>query len=340
MTCPLQRGLDVWPVFKDEAIIEVQAGKGGDGIVSFRREKYVPRGGPDGGDGGKGGSVVLVADPSLNSLYKIGSSPLYKAEDGESGKGSNMTGRSGKDLVVRVPVGTLVYDADRGYLLKDLSFEGAKVVVAKGGKGGKGNARFATPEMRAPRFAEKGRKGQRRKLRLELKLIAHVGLVGLPNAGKSTLLSRLSSARPKIADYPFTTLTPHLGIVELDIGRTFVLADIPGLVEGAHEGHGLGHRFLRHIERTKYLLHLVDCSSMAEDPVRAWETIRKELEAYSKELASKEYLVVATKMDDPMAMERAGKLEKALGREVLRISAVTGFGLDRLLGALRALLFQ
>ena len=327
-------------MFKDEAIIEVQAGKGGDGIVSFRREKFVPKGGPDGGDGGKGGSVILVADPSLNSLYKIATSPFYKAEDGKRGGGGNKTGRSGKDLIIKVPVGTLVYNAEKGNLLKDLSKPGDRVIVAKGGRGGKGNARFATPENRTPRYAEKGKRGQRRKLKLELKLIAHVGLVGLPNAGKSTLLSRISAAKPKIAEYPFTTLNPVLGIVELDLDKTFIIADIPGLIEGAHLGHGLGDKFLKHIERTKYLLHLVDCSSTAPDPVDSFHIIRNELKAYSPKLAEKKYIVAATKMDDPLAKEKAEKLEKSLGEKVFRISAVTGLGISELLNYLGTLLFE
>ena len=326
-------------MFRDEAVIRVRAGRGGNGAVSFRREKYVPRGGPDGGDGGRGGSVILEARPGLASLSALARAPLLQAENGRPGEGGNRTGRSGKDLIVPVPVGTLVYALPRGNLLKDLDRPGARVVVARGGKGGRGNARFATPERRTPRFAEEGRPGEERELKLELKLIAQVGLVGLPNAGKSTLLSRLSAARPRVADYPFTTLSPVLGIVELDPSRVFVMADLPGLIEGAHQGQGLGDRFLRHVERTRLLLHLVDCSSTAPDPVESFRAVRRELEAYSPVLAAKEWIPAATKMDDPAASARADALEEALGRPVLRISAVTGQGLDRLLQALEARLY-
>ncbi len=321
-------------MFRDEAVIKVRAGRGGRGIVSFRREKFVPRGGPDGGDGGRGGSVILVADPGKSSLYDLAHTPVLQAENGKPGGGGNRTGRSGEDLVIPVPVGTLVYALPRGNLLKDLDRPGARVVVARGGKGGRGNARFATAERRAPRFAEEGSPGEERELKLELKLIADVGLVGLPNAGKSTLLSRLSAARPKVADYPFTTLAPVLGIVELDPSRVLVVADLPGLIEGAHQGHGLGDRFLRHVERTRLLLHLVDCSSTAPDPVESFRVIRRELESYSPVLASKEWIGAATKMDDPAGEEKARALEEALGRPFLRISSVTGRGLKELLRAL------
>ena len=326
-------------MFRDEAVIRVRAGRGGRGIVSFRREKYVPRGGPDGGDGGRGGSVVLEAREGLSSLYDLAHTPLLKAENGRSGEGGNRTGRSGKDLVIPVPVGTQVFALPRENLLKDLDRPGARLVAARGGRGGRGNARFATPERRAPRIAEEGEPGEERELKLVLKLIADVGLVGLPNAGKSTLLSRLSAARPKVADYPFTTLAPVLGIVELDRSRTFVMADLPGLIEGAHRGAGLGDRFLKHVERTRILLHLVDCSSGAPDPVEAFDVIRRELEAFSKVLSAKEWIPAATKMDDPSGEERAARLEKGLGKPVLRISSVTGLGLEALLGALGERLF-
>ncbi len=284
--------------------------------------------------------MILEARPGLSSLYDLAHTPLLQAENGRPGEGGNRTGRSGKDLVIPVPVGTQVYALPRGNLLKDLDRPGARVVVARGGRGGRGNARFATPERRAPRFAEEGEPGRERELKLVLKLIADVGLVGLPNAGKSTLLSRLSAARPKVADYPFTTLAPVLGIVELDPSRTFVMADLPGLIEGAHRGTGLGDRFLKHVERTRVLLHLVDCSSAGPDPVEAFGVIRRELEAFSPVLAAKEWIPAASKMDDPAGEERAARLEEALGRPVLRISAVTGRGLDALLGVLGKRLFE
>lgn len=321
-------------MFLDEIEVEVLAGRGGNGVVSFRREKYVPRGGPDGGDGGWGGSVILEADSSLNSLHSLVQLPRLEAEAGRHGQGNNRTGRCGKDLVVRVPVGTQVRDARRGNLLKDLDLPGAQVIAARGGRGGRGNAAFATATHRTPRECEEGEPGEERRLRLELKLIADVGLLGLPNAGKSTLLSRLSAARPKVADYPFTTLSPVLGIVALAPGRTLVLADLPGLIEGAHAGHGLGDRFLRHVERTRLLLHLVDCSSTAPDPVDAWRTVRAELAAYSQVLAGRQSLVAATKLDDPSAAAAADRLEEAVGRKILRISAVTGQGLPELLWSL------
>ncbi len=326
-------------MFRDEAVIRVRAGKGGRGALSFRREKFVPRGGPDGGDGGRGGSVILEAREGLSSLSQLAHTPLLQAENGKPGGGANRTGRSGRDLVVGVPPGTQVFALPRGNLLKDLDRPGARVVVARGGKGGRGNARFATPERRAPRIVEEGEPGEERELKLVLKLIADVGLVGLPNAGKSTLLSRLSAARPKVADYPFTTLAPVLGTVELDPSRVFVVADLPGLIEGAHRGVGLGDRFLRHVERTRILLHLVDCSTGAPDPVEAFEGIRKELAAFSPVLAAKEWIPAATKMDDPSGEERAAALERALGRAVFRISSVTGRGLGELLGALGEKLF-
>ena len=283
--------------------------------------------------------MILEARTGLSSLYALAHTPLLKAENGRPGGGGNRTGRSGEDLVIPVPVGTMVYALPRGNLLKDLDRPGARVVVARGGRGGKGNARFATPERRAPRFAEEGGAGEERELKLELKLIADVGLVGLPNAGKSTLLSRLSAARPRVADYPFTTLAPVLGIVELDPSRVFVMADLPGLIEGAHQGQGLGDRFLKHVERTRILLHLVDCSSTAPDPVASWRVIRREIEAYSPVLASKEWLAAAAKMDDPAGEDRARDLEQALNRPVYRISSVTGRGLEGLLRALGEKIF-
>mgnify|MGYP000462904490 CR=1 FL=1 len=325
-------------MFIDEALIEVEAGAGGNGCVSFRREKYVPRGGPDGGDGGRGGDVILVADESLNTLLDYHYRTRYKAEDGGHGSGNHRKGRNGKSLVLRVPVGTLVYDADTGKLLADLSKHGQRFVVARGGKGGRGNAAFATPTHQAPRFAEKGLPGEKRRLRLELKLLADVGLVGMPNAGKSTLLSRVSAAHPKIADYPFTTLTPHLGVVRYQ-DQTFVMADIPGLIEGAHAGVGLGHQFLRHIERARLLLYLLDASPYAEpDPLTAFETLQHELHLYSPALLQKPALVALNKIDTlhdrSVLKPTCEALQARLGEKVFLISAYTGEGVDALVAVL------
>lgn len=337
-------------MFIDEAIIEVEAGAGGNGCVSFRREKYVPRGGPDGGDGGRGGDVVLVADESLNTLLDYHYRTRYKAENGGHGAGSHRKGRNGETLVLRVPVGTLVYDADTGELLVDLSRHGQRFIVARGGKGGRGNAAFATPTRQAPRFAEKGLPGEKRRLRLELKLLADVGLVGMPNAGKSTLLSRVSAARPKIAAYPFTTLTPHLGVVRYE-DKTFVMADIPGLIEGAHAGVGLGHQFLRHIERARLLLYLLDVSPYAEpDPLTAFEILQRELQLYSPALLQKPALIALNKIDtlsdrsmlEPIREALRARLQHAptpaegedANERVFLISAYTGEGVDALVAAL------
>ncbi len=319
-------------MFIDEGTIQVQAGNGGDGSVSFRREKFVPRGGPDGGDGGKGGDVVLVATPGLSTLFTVTQQFHYRAEHGENGSGRQCFGKFGRDCTIRVPVGTIVRDAAGGFVLKDLSTPDERFVVAAGGKGGRGNKKFATPTRQTPRFAEKGKPGEARTLQLELKLLADVGLVGRPNAGKSTLLSRVSAARPKIADYPFTTLHPYLGIVPGPDYRSLVMADLPGLIEGAHEGRGLGDRFLRHIERTGILLHLVDAAPIGGPaPDEAYRTIRQELAAYSETLAGKHEVVVANKMELPEAEEGARRLEEACGRPVHRISAVRGDGLKELL---------
>ncbi len=338
-------------MFVDRAEIYVRAGKGGNGCLSFRRERFIPRGGPDGGDGGDGGGVFAEADPEVETLLDFSGNHHWIAANGQPGMGKNMTGRKGKDLVLELPTGTLIYDRDTGVLLKDLSTPGERVCVAEGGKGGRGNARFARPTHQTPREFEEGTAGQERRLRLDLKLIADVGLVGLPNAGKSTLLSRLSKARPKIADYPFTTLSPQLGIVELTGHRRFVMADIPGLIEGAHKGAGLGDTFLRHIERTRIILHLVDVGasgglqcgtdfqpgerpagsrSHTLPPVEAYRAIRAELAKYSPELAAKPEFVAATKVDLTGAAEAAGVLGEAIGREVLPISAVSGKGLATL----------
>ena len=337
-------------MFIDEVDIHVAAGDGGRGCVSFRREKYVPRGGPNGGDGGNGGSVYFIATSHLNSLHSFRFHPEFGAARGAHGQGSNRTGKTGADLFVDVPVGTVVYErtGDGLTLLGDLNEEGSELLVAKGGHGGRGNARFATATNRAPRRAEPGVPGQERAIRLELKLIADVGLVGFPNAGKSTFISRVSAARPKIADYPFTTLVPNLGVVALSGDRTFVVADVPGLIEGAHLGHGLGHQFLRHLERTKVLVHLVDVSSTeGRDPVRDLEVIERELaEFHGREdisgetprprLDQKPRVVAASKLDaaeDPSRVERLREAVAARGLPFFAVSAVTGAGMHDLLEA-------
>lgn len=284
--------------FVDEATIDVEAGRGGNGALHFRREKFVPRGGPDGGDGGDGGSVYLLARQDLNTLADYRATRHFQAERGENGRGSGMTGRSGEDLMLEVPVGTLVYDADTGELLGDLTADGERLKVARGGFHGLGNARFKSSINRAPRKATPGSPGERRALRLELKLLADVGLLGMPNAGKSTLIRAVSSARPKVADYPFTTLHPHLGVVALGLHRSFVMADIPGLIEGAAEGAGLGHQFLKHLARTRLLLHLLDVAPVeGRDPVSDARAILRELEKFSPELAARERWLVLNKID-------------------------------------------
>lgn len=321
-------------MFKDETRIEVIAGKGGDGLVSFRREKYVPRGGPDGGDGGKGGDVVLVADHHLNSLLLISGRPRYEAQGGRPGGTKNCSGKGGEDLVLHVPMGTIVFDAKRGNVLRDLVEDGQRLVVAAGGKGGKGNARFATAIQQAPRKATFGLEGEHRELRLELKLFADVGLVGLPNAGKSSFLSVVTAATPKVANYPFTTLVPQVGIAAVGDRDSLCIADLPGLIEGAAEGHGLGHQFLKHVERCRVLLHFVDVSEQAlDDPLEAYAMIDRELARFSTELADKERLVVATKVEDDASEARAAELESALGKPVLRISSLQRRGLHQLLGS-------
>jgi GTP-binding protein len=329
-------------MFVDEADIHVKAGNGGRGALSFRREKFVPRGGPDGGDGGSGGSVYLVADPHRNTLVHFRFNPEFAAQRGGHGQGSNRHGRNGHDLEVPVPVGTTVHAVDpetRDLVeVADLTEVGTRVLVAKGGRGGLGNAHFVTSTNRAPRKVQPGEPGEERHLRLTLKLLADVGLVGFPNAGKSTLISRISAAKPKIANYPFTTLTPHLGVVSLSDDRSFVVADVPGLIEGAHEGHGLGHQFLRHIERTKVLAHLVDVSSESgRDPVADFDTIRRELALYDPAMLQKPQVVVATKLDavdDPARTKALQKRAKALSLPFFKVSAVSGEGLPPLLEAL------
>jgi len=322
-------------MFVDEVEIEVEAGRGGDGCVSFRREKYVPRGGPDGGDGGNGGSVILAAREGVDSLTPLAHRKHWRAKNGQPGQGANRHGASADDLVLHVPPGTVVIDAAHGHVLKDLAADADSVVAARGGKGGKGNTRFKSATNQAPRQSTPGGEGERRRLRLELKVIADVGLVGRPNAGKSTLLSRLSRARPEIADYPFTTKHPNLGQVQIDFDRSFVLADVPGLIEGAHAGAGLGHEFLRHIQRAGILVHLVEPQPLdATDPVANYHAIREELKLYDEALAGREEIVAVTKADLPDAVDVRRKLADELGRDVLLISAVTGEGLNTLVGTI------
>jgi GTP-binding protein len=321
-------------VFVDRTQIEVVAGNGGRGGMSFRREKYVPRGGPDGGDGGNGGSVILVAKPGVDSLAAVSHRQSWRAAHGQPGTPANCHGRSAPDLTIEVPPGTIVIDEATGLVLKDLAEPGEQVVVAEGGKGGRGNAHFKSSTNRAPRQFEPGGTGRIRRLCLELKVIADVGLVGLPNAGKSTLLSRLSRARPQIADYAFTTKTPMLGIVSLSPDHTFVLADLPGLIEGAHLGVGLGHEFLRHVERAGILVHVVEPMPVDEsDPVENYHAIRSELVQYDESLGERIEIVAVSKSELPVAEEVRSRLAAAIGREVIAISAVTGQGLDRLLAA-------
>ncbi len=320
-------------MFIDEVEIRVEAGKGGDGCVSFRREKFVPRGGPDGGDGGGGGSVILVAEEGVDSLAPLTQKRLWKAPSGQAGSSANCHGRSAEDLTIPVPPGTVVIDADHGHILKDLSPAGERVIVAQGGAGGKGNVRFKSGTNRAPRESTRGEPGEARNLRLELKVIADVGLVGKPNAGKSTLLSRLSRARPEIAAYPFTTKHPNLGRVQVDYDRSFIMADIPGLIEGAHQGVGLGHEFLRHIERAGILVHLVEPEPTdGTEPLANYRAIRNELEMHDQELGQRPEIVVVTKADLPSAVIVQQQLAEEANREVLLISAVTGQGLNQLIG--------
>jgi GTPase len=329
-------------MFVDEVDIHVSAGDGGNGCLSFRREKFVPRGGPDGGDGGGGGSVYIVATPTKNTLIDFRFHPEFEAKRGAHGQGSNKTGQTAHDLEISVPIGTLVFEKspDTGELtaLADLTAEGQRVLVARGGRGGRGNARFVSSTNRAPRRTEPGGEGEERLLRLQLKLIADAGLVGFPNAGKSTLISRISAARPKIADYPFTTLSPNLGVVSLADDRSFVVADVPGLIEGAHQGHGLGHQFLRHVERTKVLVHLVDVSGASgRDPVQDFDTIVEELRLFDAKVAAKPMIVAASKMDaveDPSRVDDLERHVRDRGLPFFRISAVAGTGLDALLEAM------
>jgi GTP-binding protein len=319
--------------FFDEAFITVQSGDGGRGCVSFRREKFVPRGGPDGGDGGKGGDVILRSSSHRRTLYPFRFKRQFKAKNGAHGQGKQKTGRKGDDLIIEIPPGTLVIDEETNEIVKDFTQPDETHVIAEGGRGGQGNSRFKSSTHRAPRFAQPGEPGQFLKLKLELKLLADVGIIGLPNAGKSTLISVISSATPKIADYPFTTLTPTLGVVSAGWGEPFVAADIPGLIEGAHTGVGLGTRFLRHVERTRVLVHLIDASNLdPQDPLADYETINRELANYSPQLLAKPQIVTLTKMDLPGTKEAVKALKAAVqDREVLQISAATRKGVKKLI---------
>lgn len=324
-------------MFIDRAKIYVRGGNGGNGVTAFRREKFVPRGGPSGGDGGRGGDVIIIADSSLNTLLHLRYNPRHVADRGLHGEGSNRSGHAGEDLVVKVPVGTQILDAETADLLADLADDGSRWLAARGGRGGFGNAHFATSTNRAPRYHQDGSEGEERELQLELKLLADVGLVGFPNVGKSTFISTVSAAKPKIADYPFTTLEPNLGVVDLGDFRTFVIADIPGLIEGAHSGAGLGDRFLRHIERTKLLLHLVDISSMTgRDPVTDYITVNHELAAYNPDLAQRPQFVVATKMDALDEPARLQTLKERVSQDkkpFFAVSSATGVGVRELVNA-------
>jgi GTP-binding protein len=318
--------------FIDEAIITVQSGDGGKGCLSFRREKFIPRGGPDGGDGGKGGDIILSTTSRKRTLYQFRYQRHFKAKNGAHGQGKKKTGKNGLNLTIELPPGTLVIDADTGHLIKDLVDSGETFVILKGGRGGQGNTRFKTSTHRTPRFAQPGEPGETRTLKLELKLLADVGIIGLPNAGKSTLIAAISSARPKIANYPFTTLTPSLGVVQTDWAEPFVVADIPGLIKGAHQGTGLGIKFLRHIERTRILVHLIDVSSIdPDDPLHEYHTINQELVMYDEKLVQKPQIVVLNKLDLPGVRKAAEIFQSALkDKKVFLISALTGQGLEQL----------
>lgn len=319
-------------MFIDEAIIKVKSGKGGDGAVHFRREKYVPRGGPDGGDGGHGGDIVLQVVPTLNTLYEFRHETVFVAQDGARGMRQNMTGKSASERVIKVPPGTIIYDADTGDVMGDLTEAGQRLVVCKGGRGGRGNQHFATPSHQVPRIAERGEPSQEKKLRLELKLIADIGIVGVPNAGKSTFLAAITNAKPKIAPYPFTTIEPNLGVTHLDDNITLVLADIPGLIEGAHTGMGLGHDFLRHIQRTRVLIHLLD--GLAEDPLLDFSQINSELALFDPSLADKPQVVALNKIDLPDVQIRWPQIKHALERHGYKsysCSAITGTNVKQIL---------
>ncbi len=331
-------------MFIDEVNISVKAGDGGNGLVAFRREKFIPRGGPAGGDGGHGGNIIIVADMQLTTLIDFRYKRDYKAARGGDGGSNNCTGKDGADLMLKVPVGTQVIDADSNELLADMIEDGEKATIAHGGRGGRGNAKFATSTRQTPRFAENGEPGEAFNLRLELKLIADVGLVGFPNVGKSTLIAQVSAAKPKIADYPFTTLTPNLGVVRLEEGHSFVMADIPGLIEGAHEGAGLGDRFLRHVERNRLLLHIIDVSGFTDrDPTSDFDVINDELRQYSNHLANLPQVVALNKIDISGAREKADEISKSLedrGYKCFLISAATGEGVKPLIYHLESKLHE
>ena len=328
-------------MFIDRVTVDLQAGKGGDGCASFRREKYVPRGGPDGGDGGDGGSVIVVAEAGVDSLAELIHRKHWRAKSGTPGGGRNRHGANADDLTIHVPPGTILLDAGHNFVLKDLAVADDTVVAAHGGKGGKGNARFKSSTNQAPRDFTRGGLGESRRVTFELKVIADVGLLGKPNAGKSTLLSRVSRARPEIADYPFTTKIPNLGIVQVDLDRTMVMADIPGLIEGAHAGAGLGHEFLRHVERTRVLVHLVEPLPMdGSDPVQNYQAIREELQLYDVDLAARPEIVAVSKAELPGAQQVREQLAEAIGQQVLSFSSVTGQGLKELMDRTHALLAQ
>lgn len=330
--------------FIDEVTLHCASGHGGAGCVSFRREKFIPFGGPNGGDGGRGGDLIFLATSALSTLLELRHKPHQKAQRGQHGMGKDRHGASGEDLIIKVPVGTIIKDAETGEELADLQEDGQQIVLLKGGRGGQGNARFATATNKAPKFAQPGEEGEERKLRLELKLMADVGLLGLPNAGKSSLISKVSAARPKVADYPFTTLAPSLGVVAYKNFRSFVMADIPGIIEGAHAGAGLGHRFLKHLERSGILVHLLDISGLPEsDPFGAFEAVNRELSLFSDELGSKAQIVALTKMDLPAAREHLGEAQAWFAKQgvpVYPISSATGEGVEQLLDAIAGRLWS
>jgi len=329
-------------MFVDRVKIEVRAGKGGNGAVSFRREKYIPKGGPNGGDGGKGGDIIIEADDKIGTLIDLYNHPHQRAKNGENGQGSNKKGKNGDDLIIKVPPGTVVEDMNSSTILGDLTKDRQRVTIIYGGRGGKGNFRFKSSVRRSPRFAQKGEPGEEKKLCLSLKIIADVGLVGYPNAGKSTLLSRISAAKPKIADYPFTTLNPNLGVVNVDETKSFMVADIPGLIEGAHKGTGLGDKFLKHIERTKIILHIIDGFAMKkEDPLHNFRAINKELNNFSEKLTKKPQFIAINKCDLPYVKENIACFKDAFykeGHQVFSISALAGEGLNTLIYGLSSLL--
>lgn len=322
-------------MFLDEAVIYVKGGDGGNGCVSFRREKYVPKGGPDGGDGGKGGDVIFLVSKKTDTLMDLSSKVKYVAENGRPGEGSNKTGKKGKNLTIKIPIGTIVKDKETEYVLKDFTNADNSLIIARGGRGGRGNKHFSTPTNRTPRYAQDGKPGSERWIKLELKLIADAGLIGLPNAGKSTLLSRMSAVHPKIDGYPFTTRYPQLGVVALDDYSRFVVADIPGLIEGAHNGAGLGDEFLRHIERTKILVHLIDISPIdGSDPIDAYFTIRNELHLFNPKLSKKKEVIVANKvdlMDESSCLQKTAALEEKLSKKIYPVSAITGKNITQLI---------